>query len=838
MLEKINIIDQETAQDLLRYIEEDKPDYEIKKLPSGLQYNDNDYEVTIPQEFAHLFQQEDEYTDSLIYGKNLLREIVSIEVNNNNVEIFLKDGSMVKKPMVYWMVSNTKLDKHFTKLEGKQHYKYIRRFVREETFKKYCRIYYKKDTFQVHNAKEAAMIYYGYTMFKGLKIEDVPILSFDIESAGLTHDEDSKVFLITNTFRKDGNITKKHFRLDYYENDEEMIRDWCSWVVEMDPIILNGHNHTSFDVPYLQYCFGGPLPLGKGGKPIEIETRESNFRVDGNQKWTYNKIHVYGRHMVDGVHLAVKYDIGRNYPSWGLKQIAEYEGLVKEDRQFYDASKIKDNWHNPEEREKIIAYGIDDSDDSLALYDLHAPSIFYMCQSVPKPYQLMTQSASGAQLNAIMVRAYMQEGHSIPKASEKEYVAGGMSYGIPGVYTNVLKWDAKSYYPSTIITFDIYDKEKDPNAYFLKMVKHFTYKRFDQKDMYKQTGDKYYDDLQAASKVFINSAYGLLGTPGLNFNSYKNAQLITKCCRAGLQKAILWATGKKVDNWWPDYLLSKTHEQDFKTFQQIDKKAKVSRHQMAQHDWQLVNLDTDSLSFAKQDGSEYTEEEKGLIFKELNDIMYSEWEDDGSFDKVLVAKAKNYVLINGNKKKVKGSSLTDTKKEPALVEMLNTLVDDLLDGGENTNSIYHKYIAEAYNIQDISRWATKKSVTAKVLNPERTNEQVVLNAIKDKNPREGDKFYLYTALDGERQKVAKGEPVFLKSGAPSMMPNNILKCVEDWSKDDYKEHYVKRVYMTLCILENLLDLNEFTKYHLKSNWDKIPAVISPLGRAINGNTLE
>lgn len=827
--ENIYIEDLETAKDLKRYIDEDSPNSKMEYNKDLLIYTDDDYNVTIPKEFQHIFQEQKEtsdYSDSLIFGKNQLKEIVALEVKDDKVFIFLNNGEVQTKPMIYWMLSDKKLDSKFTKLDGNQHYQYMRRFARKKDLQKYTGIYRKqgKDLFQVYNDKEAAMIYYGYTLFKGLKVEDVSVLAFDIEAEGLTKHKDSKVFLITNTFRgSDGEIIKKHFRVDHYESDVEMIEDWCKWVVGVDPTVMVAHNGWGYDIPYLQYCYADrdgynrTLPLGKYGEPLEFMQKDSQFRVDGNQSWSYRKFHLYGRHFIDGMFLAVKYDIGRNYPSWGLKQIAEYEGLVKEDRQFYDASKIGENWSDPIEREKIVAYGRDDSDDSLALYDLHIPSIFYMTQSVPKDFQLMGISASGAQLNAIMVRAYMQENHSIPKTSEKQYVAGGMSYGIPGVYTNVVKWDAASYYPSTILAFDIYDKQKDPKAYFLKMVRYFTEKRFEQKDKYKETGEKYYNDLQASSKVFINSSYGLLGTPGLNFNSYENAKLITRCCRAGLQKCILWATGEMTSYWWKEYYDSTTCEQDFKTFDFIDEKSKVNTLKMKKHNWKLVNLDTDSLSFCKKDGSPYTQDEYDMIYKELNEIMYSEWEDDGSFEKVLVAKAKNYVLISGDKKKVKGSSLTDSKKETALKEMLETLVDDLLDGGHNVDSIYHKYIQEAMNIQDINRWTVKKSISNKVLNPTRTNEQVVLDAVKHKNPREGDKFYLYTALDGERQKVAKGEPVFLKSGQPSMIPNNILKCAEDWNGDEYKLHYVKRVYMTLCILENLLDLDQFLKYHNKGN---------------------
>jgi DNA polymerase elongation subunit (family B) len=242
---------------------------------------------------------------------------------------------------------------------------------------------------------------------------------------------------------------------------------------------------------------------------------------------------------------------------------------------------------------------------------------------------------------------------------------------------------------------------------------------------------------------------------------------------------------------------------------------------MGKYDYIPVSNDTDSISFRKQDGSPFTEEEQKRLIEEINQIMPKmiEFEHDGYFETVVVVKAKNYVMrTHAGKVKYKGSSILDQKKEPALRELLNRLIVDLMDNdGQSVVDIYHEYIKEAANIKDISRWAVKKSVSAKVLSPVRTNEQVIFDAIKHKNPREGDKFYLYTAIEGARQKVEKGEPVFLKSGKPSMVPNYILKCVDDWDNDSYQEHYLKRVYATISILENILDLNKFIKYHNKSN---------------------
>lgn len=805
----------------------------------------------------------------LIFGKDNNKGIVACEIVDNYVVCLTNEEEQVHFPLVYWVLTN-KPTKRSVKLEGRQHYQHLNLLKNKEERNEFIKQARKKriDCYTIYNEIEANMIYYGFTYYKDIKISDVSVVSFDIEANSLVKNKNSKTFVITNTFRdRQGNVSKKQFRVDNYTNQGEMIDSWCNWVREVDPDILTGHNLNGYDLPYLDHCSDEGLSLGRDDSLLTFRDRASKYRVDGSQTWDYHKVHCYGRNVIDGMFLAVKYDIGKNYTSWGLKAIADYEGWVTEDRQFYDASQIGKNWDDPVEREKIVKYCEDDSDDSLRVFDLMAPSFFYMCQSIPKPFQLVSESASGSWLNSILVRAYLQQGMAIPKANEDEYVGGGMSWGNPGYYTNVSKWDAKSFYPSTVIAFELYDRKKDPEGYYLEMVKYFTNRRFDQKRMHKETGDQYYDDLQASSKVFINSAYGLMGTKGLNFNNYSIAQDITRRCRKGLQKCIVWATGKDVDEWWgvkeplykqvtfkhsehTKYKLkygefihkikedlagitayvpagksgkewkvcyrdSKACKQDFVGYTEIDTKARVKFEDMPRHDWVLVNIDTDSLSFAKQDGSEFSEEEFEMIFKEINDIMYSEWEDDGQFDQFLVIKAKNYVMKEKGKEKIKykGSSLTDQKKEPALTQMLKDLIDDIMNNdSEGCGEIYNNYIKEVVGIEEMDRWAVKKSITASVLNPERLQEQKVLDALKGRPVQEGDKVYVIYDVDGEKQKVEKGEPVFLKNGEPKMVPNNILRLLEDYSGTYDKLHYLNRVYSTVEILETVLDKKQFTKY--------------------------
>jgi DNA polymerase elongation subunit (family B) len=600
-----------------------------------------------------------------------------------------------------------------------------------------------------------------------------------------------------------------------------MIEDWCCWVQSVDPKVIVGHNVLGYDFPYLKHCanmHGRELILGCDNSEAKFFRYSSKFRVDGNTEWEYHKINIIGREIIDTMFTSVKYDIGRNYPSWGLKPIVEFHGLVDENRQFYDASKIRQNWQDPIEREKIVQYGIDDSDDSLKLFDIQCPSLFYMNQSVPKSFQEMGTSASGSQLNSMLVRSYLQQGYSIAKTNEREHVSGGISFGVPGNYKNVFKIDIKSMYPSIIRGFKLFPKEKDPNENYLKIANIFTEERFKNKRLNKETGEKYYDDMQAAQKIVINSLYGLMGTSGLNYNNFDLANKITGIARQIIKTTILWATGKEIQHWFPDY----DGEKDF-LYEDILEIPKIH------HNYRISNVDTDSVSICNYKENEITKEQQDQLIDEINGLLPDmiEYEDDGYFDNVLIIKAKNYVLYDGKKMKYKGSSLIDSKKSIVLRELLNLLIDDIMFNGSTLLvDIYHEHIRAVRDCEDVFKWCTKKSISAKVLNPERANESKVLDAVKHLNPREGDKYHLFNIIDGEKPEMKKGEPVILKkTGQVKMVPNRILKVYEEgMSMDDFvfdKQHYYERVYKTVAILENVVDMDQFVKYHLKSNIGKV-----------------
>ena len=544
------------------------------------------------------------YSNPLIYGKNQMENIVNISVKNDTVYIFqeIKGEIEIKTvPMKYWIISPVMPKGSYIDLKGNQYFKYMKEFTSDKGKQKALAGMYKSkvDKYTSYDHAEAFMIREGYTYFKGMKVEDVSILSFDIETNKTLNPKlpHSTALLISNTFRKNGVITRKLFSLDEFKNEFCMIIAWCKWVHEMNPSILTGHNINGFDLYYLHhrlmitqktqigdddktYKLKG-LPLGRDKSAMGISKKESQFRKDGSQSYGYHKCSIFGRNIIDGFFVSIRYDIGRNFPSYGLKPIIEHLGFEKEGRIKWDFEKDDPNkiWEvlvkykctcednscgycdKKRQWKRYKEYCIDDSDDSLKVFDHMIAAQFYMSQNIPQPFQSITETASGRQINNLMIRGYLQQGYSLPKPTEAERFEGAISFGVPGVYQNVFKIDVASLYPSIMRQYKIYDKRKDPLKLFLELVESFTVLRLKFKHLANDLEAKkdrtpeetslmkYYRGLDHAYKVIINSMYGFMGANGLHFNSPKNAALVTKYGRDILTETIKWATGESVEYW-------------------------------------------------------------------------------------------------------------------------------------------------------------------------------------------------------------------------------------------------------------------------------------------------
>ena len=782
------------------------------------------FEYELPK-FQAPTVKSDKY-DSLIFGKDGTEKIVNVTVDNDQVFIYKADGSVDVREYLNWAIGSI-WDEGCSRLKGNQFFKFIKDLPEDQ-------YYGLKDNWNPRiwtprTATEGFLLRSGMTYFKGMKVSDVSLMSFDIEATTLDKDNpDAEVVLLSITCRdRRGRFFKHLFDMFDYQTRQDMWTDIAKHVKRLDPDIIIGHNILPYDLPYANKDAGG-LNWGRDGSAMTFDTKASKIRKDGSQQYEFFNAQISGREIVDTFFLSLKYDIGREFPSYGLKAIEKHLGLVEEDRSWdfakwpvrklVEAKKAGNDaiWN------EFRQYCEDDSDSPIKMFDIMIPSFFYLCQSVPKSLQQMINEASGSQLDSLMIRSYLQDNMSLPKTSKKEEFEGAVSMGVPGVYKNVRKVDVASLYPSIMLQYEIYDKKKDPSRNMLKMLEYFRNERLTNKRLAKETGDKYYDDLQNSQKIMINSMYGFMGAGYLLFNYPEGAAEVTKRGREILLKGVEWATGHTLEKVVKSTRNKGTDDEEDKFHWIVGRKISEGLN------YTLVNTDTDSFSYTN--GLAPSKEEFKKEIESLNSI-YPElikWEDDGVYERIVVVKAKNYVLVKNGKVKYKGSSLTDQKKEPRLLTLLEQLINVLLteDNKEEAEAkilaVYNECCREVVAKFNVLDWVTKKTVTKSILNPKRANEQKPMDAINEAIKRgvitgtqEGDKIWLYLAIDGERPKVAKGEVVTAKkTGAVKMIENDVYRYPELWDgKDQHTKHYLERIFSTTVILENIIDITKFPKYY-------------------------
>lgn len=694
-------------------------------------------------------------------------KIVAIErTQEGQIDVFLSGVSNPIRQTIPFFLLADKPFPGWKQLDGDLPLKYYKEFPSSRNLWDTKKIA-PPDTqwLHIYDDRDSALINGGLTYFQGLtNHKDLSILSFDIESTGLNHGPESKVLIISNTYRPAGGVQKsirKLFAYDDYKSTAEFFLDWTKWVREMDPDVIVGHNIYSYDLPYMDYCArrsGVELKLGRDGSALKFNSWESRFRRDQSQFYTYNEARIYGRNLIDTFFLSIKSDIGRQYESYGLKQIIKQENLEVKDREFYDANEIRTNYQNPIEWAKIKRYAEHDADDALALYDLMIPAYFHMAQIVPQSFSNIINRATGSQINQMIIQDYLKVRHSIPIASPAEEYQGADSGATPGIYGKSFKADVASLYPSLMLTYHIEDKEKDPRGSILRILTQLRLERLRNKKQAAQTGQRLYKDLSEARKVLINSMYGFLGTPGLNFNAPDCAAEVTRYGREVLSIAKKWAD---------------------------------------ENQYILVNWDTDSITISLKNDSNINPE---FIILGLNKLMPDgiSWENDGIFESVVVLKIKNYGLLYTNGKiKLKGSGIKASLKEPALREMISRIMISMLNNrdGREVADIYHGYVTEILSPAiDMKRWAFKRTITDNLKSSTRTNETKVMDALEGEDRlQEGDKYYLYFRPDGT------------------------LSTVNNWKGDHDVVKLLQKLYKTIEIFEPVYPIEFLPNYSLKKN---------------------
>ena len=245
--------------------------------------------------------------DPFVYGKHQGENVTGLEHDGDIIRMFYRDGQLPTQQvqMDYFILYPEKENDSCFRLNGDLHYKWAQKFKTKKEYQK--AIGYAKGTgadyYTIYNPLESFMVKNGVTMYKGMSPKDVSVLSFDIETTGLDP-ATNKVLMISNTYRN-GPRKRTHralFCIDDYKSEKEMIYAWCSYVCDVNPSILVGHNLFGFDLPFLHKRLQKPLPIGRMQGKAKTARYTSQFRKDGSQSYTYTNVLVPGREALRRAH--------------------------------------------------------------------------------------------------------------------------------------------------------------------------------------------------------------------------------------------------------------------------------------------------------------------------------------------------------------------------------------------------------------------------------------------------------------------------------------------------------------------------------------------------------
>jgi len=494
----------------------------------------------------------------------------------------------------------------------------------------------------------------GRTLFKGMKFEDLYRLQLDIETYSrlrFSRAERLEDRIIVIALADSGGW---EYAIDGRKKSErEMLIELIDIIKEKDPDVLEGHNIFNFDLPYvLQRCAlnGVELAIGRDGT---LPRGSSPF---GGRETEFNTYEVNGRHIIDTWLLLQSYDIGkRDMESYGLKYAAKYFGFASPDRVYITGDKISWYWDN--EPELLIRYALDDVRETRMLSQHLSPTAFHLAQMGPLSYGTTARLGTAAKIEAMLLREYLRQKNSVPKAMRGVQTTGGYTdLFYTGVLWPVLHVDVESLYPSIIISEGICPKS-DPLQVFVAVLKELTKLRLDAKRRMVKAKDEgertKLDAMQSSLKILINSFYGYLGFSRGLFNDYEQADRVTEKGREVLRIII---------------------------------------NEITTRGGQVVEADTDGVYFVPPSGVrgekaevEFVGEVSSTMPKGINLVL------GGRYKKILSYKKKNYALSGyDDKVEIKGSSLVSRSLERFARDYIHHCIDCLLNS--NLEGLHELYV--------------------------------------------------------------------------------------------------------------------------------------------------
>ncbi len=663
--------------------------------------------------------------ERLLYGHDPLPRIVSVErAGEDRMVLYRVDGEGHRtaefdrfRP---WLLATRaepwaaiRPEPTITRLAGDHDYRYLVEFdgwrVHRDAVEAGKRT--NEPYFRMRSAVEQYLVLSGRTLFREMDYTDLRRVQIDIETLGLDPMVDDAAVIAVVVRTSDGD---EAFLIN--EGSElDLLNRLSEWILSHDPDVIEGHNVFNFDLPYLTTRAeraGTALNWGRNGSPILVLEGTSRFKVAAlSLPFTY--VHVHGRHIVDTYQQIQRYDIGGKLGSYALKKVmaALYP---EQERETIPGEDIRGVWERGE-ISRLEAYNLADARDVDTLSRLTMPTEFYQTQIVPRSFQSVATGGTGEKINDLMVRAYLADRHSVPRAATAVPYPGGHAELIrSGAFSPVVKCDVESLYPSIMVSGAIAAKSDNLNA-ALPMLQELTERRLDAKARVRTAPPEersIWNGLQGSFKVLINSFYGYLGYGGGLFNDFEAATRVTLAGQDIIKQVVanLEATGAIP-----------------------------------------IEVDTDGVYFVPPPEIEGEDAEARYVV-ELGKALPSgiRLAHDGSYDGMLSLRLKNYALLERDGSlTMRGSSLRSRQLERLFRDFLQSSASSFIQ--RQDDDVRTAYFALAERIRERSIPVSAFSQW-RMLNAETIAKLPRLRQLLDDNRvavRTGERVELYERQDGQ-----------------------------------------------------------------------------------------
>jgi len=391
------------------------------------------------------------------------------------------------------------------------------------------------------------------------------------------------------------------------ESEHAALKRLTATIKERDPDVIEGHDLFRFDLPYLvARAKKAKTKLDWGRSDGFLRSRPSRLQI-AEKTIDYPKFTIGGRHFVDTFLLAQFYDVGmRSLAGFERTDVARHFDLCESEEVSALTGKELQRAYL-ENSEAFRRHALCGVRETRALSELLSASYFIQAQIFPYNYQDVIVRGNATRINALFLREYFRQRHSIPELPMVRTFEGGYTdIFFTGVAHNVWHCDVASLYPSIMLKFDCFPVS-DQLQIFRHLLTDLRTFRLEAKAEMRAERDPakqhHLQALQNTFKILLNSFYGYLGFAQGHFADFDAAARVTQIGRDLLKKMIDWlgAQGAKV-----------------------------------------IEVDTDGIYFVPPARTEIDELQKGLA-KELPEGI--EIEFDEQFDAMFSYKAKNYALL-------------------------------------------------------------------------------------------------------------------------------------------------------------------------------------------------